>query len=119
LRACVSGCLRLPDLASSPHQGTAVPLVDALCANATCVPALPAAVIAYLPSPLDIEDVTGVDVNDIEVPIVRPARDSEPFSALAFKIATDPFVGSITFCRIYSGEDAACVGRAGGLDMHG
>lgn len=58
----------------------------------------------YLPSPLDIDDVAGVDMHDAEVAMTRPARDSEPFSALAFKIATDPFVGSITFCRIYSGE---------------
>ncbi len=47
--------------------------------------------------------MAGCEVNDPEAPLVRKARDEEPFSALAFKIATDPFVGSITFCRIYSG----------------
>lgn len=61
------------------------------------------AVVDYLPSPLDIDDVQGVDVVDAETPLTRPATDSAPFSALAFKIMTDPFVGSLTFCRIYSG----------------
>jgi len=62
------------------------------------------AVVAYLPSPMDIPDVAGVDVNDIETTLTRPAADSAPFSGLAFKIMTDPFVGSLTFCRIYSGK---------------
>lgn len=61
------------------------------------------AVVDYLPSPIDIPDVQGVDVVDSEVAMTRAASDSAPFSALAFKIMTDPFVGSITFCRIYSG----------------
>eukprot|EP00195_Chlamydomonas_chlamydogama_P011914 CAMPEP_0202890934 /NCGR_PEP_ID=MMETSP1392-20130828/1169_1 /ASSEMBLY_ACC=CAM_ASM_000868 /TAXON_ID=225041 /ORGANISM="Chlamydomonas chlamydogama, Strain SAG 11-48b" /LENGTH=777 /DNA_ID=CAMNT_0049574589 /DNA_START=45 /DNA_END=2378 /DNA_ORIENTATION=- len=61
------------------------------------------AVTDYLPSPLDIADVQGVDVNNTEVALSRAAQDKAPFSALAFKIMTDPFVGSITFCRIYSG----------------
>ena len=62
------------------------------------------AVVSYLPSPLDIPDVAGVDVTDDEVALSRPASDDAPFSALAFKIMTDPFVGSLTFCRIYSGK---------------
>jgi elongation factor G len=53
---------------------------------------------------LDRGEVQGVDVNDADVAMSRPAADDAPFSALAFKIATDPFVGSITFCRIYSGK---------------
>ena len=61
------------------------------------------AVIAYLPSPVEIEDVQGVDPVNPENPMTRAATDAAPFSALAFKIATDPFVGSLTFCRIYSG----------------
>lgn len=44
-----------------------------------------------------------MDVNDSEKALTRPASDDAPFSALAFKIMTDPFVGSLTFCRIYSG----------------
>ncbi|KAG2499688.1 hypothetical protein HYH03_002623 [Edaphochlamys debaryana] len=61
------------------------------------------AVVDYLPSPLDIEAVTGVDMNDAEVSMIREASDGAPFSGLCFKIMTDPFVGSLTFCRIYSG----------------
>ncbi len=59
------------------------------------------AVIDYLPSPVDIDDVTGTD--DDEKPITRKADDSEKFSALAFKLMTDPFVGQLTFVRVYSG----------------
>ncbi len=62
------------------------------------------AVIDYLPSPLDIPPVTGIDPNSKdENKIERSANDSEPFSALAFKIMTDPFVGQLTFFRVYSG----------------
>lgn len=60
-------------------------------------------VIDYLPSPLDIEAVSGVAVDDPETFMTRPASDDAPFSGLAFKIMTDPFVGSLTFLRIYSG----------------
>ena len=60
------------------------------------------AVVDYLPSPLDIEDVQGVKM-DSDEPDSRPATDDAPFSALAFKVMNDPFVGSLTFIRIYSG----------------
>lgn len=60
------------------------------------------AVIEYLPSPLDIPAVKGIDPNTNEE-IVRHAKDDEPFSALAFKLQTDPFVGQLTFFRVYSG----------------
>ncbi|WP_043603204.1 elongation factor G [Novosphingobium sp. Rr 2-17] len=60
------------------------------------------AVVDYLPSPLDIEDVQGVKVDSDEADS-RPPRDDAPFSALAFKVMNDPFVGSLTFIRIYSG----------------
>ena len=59
------------------------------------------AVIDYLPAPTDIESVKGVDSNDNEVE--RKASDSEPFAALAFKVMNDPFVGNLTFFRVYSG----------------
>jgi elongation factor G len=62
------------------------------------------AVVDYLPSPLDIPDVDGVAVDDAEQAMTRAASDDAPFSALAFKIMTDPFVGTLTFCRIYSGK---------------
>jgi elongation factor G len=60
------------------------------------------AVIDYMPSPLDVDAIKGTDV-DGEVPMVREASDDEPFAALAFKIMTDPFVGTLTFARLYSG----------------
>jgi len=59
------------------------------------------AVVAYLPSPLDVPAIKGLDEGGNE--IVRKADDKEPMSLLAFKIMDDPFVGTITFCRIYSG----------------
>jgi elongation factor G len=60
------------------------------------------AVVDYLPSPIDIPDVQGVKMDSNE-PDSRPATDDAPFSALAFKVMNDPFVGSLTFIRIYSG----------------
>ena len=60
------------------------------------------AVVDYLPSPLDIEDVQGVKMDSDEKDS-RPPTDEAPFSALAFKVMNDPFVGSLTFIRIYSG----------------
>ena len=60
------------------------------------------AVIDYLPSPIDVESIKGVDLNGKE--IERHPKDSEPFSALAFKIMTDPFVGRLSFFRVYSGH---------------
>ena len=60
------------------------------------------AVINFLPSPVDVPDMKGLKVGSDEVEIRKPA-DEEAFSALAFKIMTDPFVGSLTFIRIYSG----------------
>ncbi|MBI4091091.1 MAG: elongation factor G [Candidatus Komeilibacteria bacterium] len=61
------------------------------------------AVTAYLPSPLDLPPVEGTDVHDASVKITRNASDEEPLSALAFKVATDPYVGRLTFVRLYSG----------------
>jgi elongation factor G len=61
------------------------------------------AVIEFLPSPVDIPPVRGVDVDDDEKEIIRRADDGEKFSALAFKLMTDPFVGQLTFVRVYSG----------------
>jgi len=61
------------------------------------------AVVDYLPSPLDREAIKGIDFKT-EEETVRTANDDEPFSMLAFKIMDDPFVGTITFCRVYSGK---------------
>jgi len=61
------------------------------------------AVIDYLPSPLDVPPIKGIDVKTGDE-VVRRAADAEPLSVLAFKIMDDPFVGTLTFCRIYSGK---------------
>ena len=61
------------------------------------------AVVAYLPSPIDREAIKGIDMETGEE-VLRLPKDSEPFSMLGFKIMDDPFVGTITFCRVYSGK---------------
>jgi elongation factor G len=62
------------------------------------------AVVDYLPSPLEVPAVQGTDVDDTEKVVERKADDKEPFSALVFKIMTDPFVGQLAFIRVYSGR---------------
>jgi elongation factor G len=79
-------------------------VVLAMCGSAfknKGVQALLDAVIEFMPSPVDMPDVKGL--NDRDEPATRKASDSEPFSALAFKILNDPFVGNLTFFRVYSG----------------
>ncbi len=61
------------------------------------------AVVEYLPAPTDVPSIRGVLDDDKDTPAERRSDDKEPFSALAFKIATDPFVGNLTFFRVYSG----------------
>jgi elongation factor G len=82
--------------------GDFVPVLTGTAFKNKGVQTLLDAVVDYMPSPLDIGAVQGMDVNTDE-PMVREASDDEPFSALAFKIMTDPFVGTLTFARIYSG----------------
>ncbi len=80
-------------------------IVPVLCGSSyknKGVPVLLDAVVDYMPSPLDIPPIKGVDV-DTEEETVRIASDSEPFSALAFKIMSDPYVGKLAFFRVYSG----------------
>ncbi len=62
------------------------------------------AVVDYLPSPLEVPAVQGTDIDDPEKVIERKSSDAEPFSALVFKIMTDPFVGQLAFIRVYSGR---------------
>ena len=62
------------------------------------------AVVDYLPSPEEVPDIKGVKYNKEDEAITRKSSDSEPFAALAFKIMNDPFVGSLTFMRVYSGK---------------
>ncbi|MDR1692176.1 MAG: elongation factor G [Oscillospiraceae bacterium] len=64
------------------------------------------AIVAYMPSPLDIPPMVGIDP-DTEESSERPSDDSAPFSALAFKVMTDPYVGKLTFFRVYSGSITA------------
>ena len=85
-------------------------IILALCGSAfknKGVQAVLDAVIDYLPAPDEVKAIEGVipnnNVDDEEVPDTRSSSDDEPFSALAFKIATDPFVGTLTFIRVYSG----------------
>ncbi len=90
IRLAVQNAAWYPMLCGSAFKNKGVqPLLDA--------------VVDYLPHPLDRPPITGVDPDDPEKVLVRPASDSEPMSLLAFKIMDDPFVGTITFCRIYSG----------------
>ncbi len=93
------------------HQGIRIrtlagEIVPAMCGSAfknKGVQAMLDAVVHYLPSPLDVPAISGVDESGEESGEERKASDDEPFSALAFKIATDPFVGTLTFFRVYSG----------------
>jgi elongation factor G len=77
-------------LGSSFKNKGVQPLLDAVC--------------KFLPSPLDTEFITGTDPNDSEKVITRKPDEDEPLTALAFKIATDPFVGRLCFFRVYSGK---------------
>jgi len=62
------------------------------------------AVIDFLPSPVDVSEVQGFDNRDSDIALIRKPNVDEPFSALAFKIMTDPYVGRLTYLRVYSGE---------------
>lgn len=62
------------------------------------------AVVAYLPAPIDLPPVEGTDLEDPEKKLTRNPSDDEPFTALAFKVATDPYVGQLTFFRVYAGK---------------
>jgi elongation factor G len=65
------------------------------------------AIVDYLPSPLDVPDMQGSPVDGSDAKLTRPASDDAPFSALAFKIMTDPYVGRLSFFRVYSGSAQA------------
>ncbi|MGB1011264.1 MAG: elongation factor G [Thiolinea sp.] len=81
-------------------------IVPVMCGSAfknKGVQAMLDAVVRYMPSPLDVPAIAGVLDDKDETPATRPPADDEPFAALAFKVATDPFVGTLTFFRVYSG----------------
>ena len=83
-------------------SGEFVPVLTGTAFKNKGVQCLLDAVIDYMPSPLDVEAIKGTSV-DGETEMTRESSDDEPFSALAFKIMTDPFVGTLTFARLYSG----------------
>jgi len=98
LKACIrKGCISfafVPVLCGTAFKNKGVqPLLDA--------------VIDFLPSPLDVEDTKGKNPKDEEEIILRKASDDAPFSGLAFKVANDPYMGTLTFFRIYSGKVTA------------
>jgi len=97
--ATLKACIRAGTLDASVGF---VPVLNGTAFKNKGVQPLLDAVIDYMPSPLDVPAIKGVAV-DSDKPMVRNSTDDEPFSALAFKIMTDPFVGSLTFVRIYSG----------------
>ncbi len=94
------------EIRAALRKGTcAVQLVPVLCGSSyknKGVQPLLDAVIYYLPSPLDVPPVQGLSL-DTEAEVVREASDEAPFAALAFKIMADPYVGKLTFARVYSG----------------
>jgi elongation factor G len=87
-------------------SGEVVPVLCGTAFKNKGVQPLLDAVVDYLPSPLDIPAVTGTDVKETEE-LERQADDAEPFAALAFKIMSDPYVGKLTYFRVYSGKLAA------------
>ncbi|MEA1926545.1 MAG: elongation factor G [Patescibacteria group bacterium] len=84
-------------------NGTLIPVLTGSALKNKGIQPVLDAVVNYLPSPVDVPSIKGNDIKDKEKEIERKADDREPFSALAFKVATDPFVGQLTFFRIYSG----------------
>ena len=94
IRKATIACKMYPVLCGTSYRNKGVqPLLDA--------------VIDYMPSPLDIPAIKGTDPTNPEVEMERHPSDDEPFSALAFKIMTDPFVGRLAFFRVYSGHLAS------------
>ena len=91
LRKAVIDCKLIPVMVGSSLKNKGVQLVID-------------AVIYYLPSPVDLPAIHGTDVNNEEIKIERHPDDNEPFSGLAFKVAADPFVGTLTYVRAYSGK---------------
>jgi len=96
--------LELKDaLRKATVEGKIVPVLTGSALKNKGVQLLLDAVVDYLPNPLDLPPAIAKDVKDPEKEIEIVARDEDPFAGLAFKIATDPFVGKLTFTRIYSG----------------
>ena len=101
----IKAALRKRTVESVRHEKTAfVPVICGSAFKNKGVQTLLDAVVDFLPSPMEIPAVIGIDPNGGDgATTERPAKDDAPFSALAFKIMTDPFVGQLTFLRVYSG----------------
>lgn len=101
------GELSIDEIKAGLRQRTiACEIVPAVCGSSfknKGVPLVLDAVIEFLPAPIEIPAIKGTNPDNEEITDERHADDNEPFSALAFKIATDPFVGTLTFARVYSG----------------
>ncbi len=99
------------EIRAALRKGTiAMSLTPVLCGSAfknKGVQQLLDAIVDYLPSPLDVPPIVGKDPDKKDADVVRKADPKEPFSALAFKVMTDPFVGQLTFIRVYSGVMSA------------
>ncbi len=93
----IKGCIRKACIANEM-----VPVVCGTSYKNKGVQKLLDAIIDYMPSPLDVPAIKGINP-DTEEEVEKPSSDNEPFAALAFKIATDPFVGKLCFFRVYSG----------------
>ena len=93
-----------PAIRKSCVSGDIVPMLCGSAFKNKGVQSLLDYIIEFLPSPVDVGEIAGCDVDDKEKEVKRKPSDDEPFSALAFKIMTDPFVGRLTFVRVYSGK---------------
>jgi elongation factor G len=107
MRAYVEGDeITLPDIRAALRRATiSTRVVPVLCGSAVRnkgIQPILDAVVSYLPSPLDVPPVKGIDPRTGKE-LIREARDDAPFSALAFKVVTDPFVGRLVYLRVYSG----------------
>jgi elongation factor G len=97
-------------MAGIRHATIAMKIFPVICGSAfknKGVQTMLDAVVDYLPSPLDVPPVKGTDIDDITKVVERKASDDEPFSALVFKIMTDPYSGQLAFFRVYSGKLSA------------
>ena len=85
-------------------NSTAVPVLCGSAFKNKGVQRLLDAIVAYLPSPRDVPEIVGHDLKNFDIGISRPVSDDVPFAALAFKVMTDPYVGRLTYFRVYSGQ---------------
>ncbi len=85
-------------------NGAALPVLCGSAFKNKGVQRLLDAIVAYLPSPRDVPEIMGHDLKNFDIGVSRPVSDEVPFAALAFKVMTDPYVGRLTYFRVYSGQ---------------